>query len=66
MVREVLEWADKKFEAIQSGEDTKHPYLKSFGLGVVEGAIDGAVMIYPFLLAALIIANKELKKKGSQ
>lgn len=58
MVRKILDWVDKKFNAID--ENTKHPSLKSFGLGAIEGVIDGAVIAYPFLLAGIFIAVHKL------
>ena len=60
MVRKVLDWTDKKFNAID--ENTKHPLLKSFGLGAIEGAIDGAVIAYPFLVASAFIVAHKLNK----
>lgn len=60
MVRIILDWVDKKSDAID--ENTKHPLLKSFGLGAIEGGIDAAVIAYPFLIAGTIIAAHKLKK----
>lgn len=60
ITRKVLNWTDKKFDAID--ENTKHPYLKAFGLGAVEGVIDGAVLMYPVLIGGLMLANHQLSK----
>lgn len=60
MVRKVLDWTEKKFDEID--ENTKHPYLKAFGLGAIEGAIDGAVIAYPFLVVSAFIVGHKLKK----
>ena len=54
----ILEWTEDKMDNIH---ESKHPYLKAFGLGMIEGAIDGAVLAYPFLIAGLFIAGKKLK-----
>lgn len=61
MVREALEWVDEKMDEIDVAND-KHPMLKAFGLGAIEGFIDGAVIAYPFLLIGCIIKNKQIKK----
>ena len=47
MVREVLEWVDDKMETevyqkIEEGEDSEIKIMaKAFGLGAIEGLIDG-------------------------
>lgn len=61
VTKQVLDWTEEKFEEALE-EDSKHSYLKAFGLGAIEGFIDGAVLMYPILVAGLFIAGKELKK----
>lgn len=63
MIKEVLEWTEEKSEEIDV-ENDKHPYLKAFGLGVIEGFIDGAVIAYPFLVGTLFYVGYKLEKKG--
>lgn len=59
IARKVIEWVDNSMENI---DKSKHPIAKSFGAGFVEGAIDGAIIAYPMLVAACIIAGKKLAK----
>ena len=60
IARKVIGWADKNMENI---EDSKHPYIKAFCMGAVEGLIDGAIIAYPILMAACIAAGKKLEQK---
>ena len=63
LVKGILNWTDKQMEEIENNPEVKHPYVKAFGLGVIEGAIDGAVIMYPIVLAAgYYWKNKALKK----
>lgn len=43
-------------------EDSKLKKCKACGAAFLSGAIDGAVIAYPFMLAGLIVANKKLKE----
>jgi hypothetical protein len=62
ITKKILEWNDKRFESIDMEKD-KNPGLKAFSCGVVEGAIDSAVIWYPVLLASCYYwKNKALKK----
>jgi hypothetical protein len=62
MTRGILNWTQEKYDKVIENIDTeKHPYAKSFGLGCIEGAIDGAIIAYPVLLAGCLIAAKKLK-----
>jgi hypothetical protein len=60
-VRSILAKADEIYDNIDENND-KHPYLKAFGCGAVEGFMDAAVMMYiPVLIGAFywkIKANK--------
>ena len=60
IVKRVLDWTEEKYDEID--ENTKHPYLKSVGIGMIEGFIDGAILAYPILMLGCIVAGKELKK----
>ena len=60
VTKEILNWVEKETDKID--ENTKHPYLKSFGLGAIEGAIDGAVLMYPILVGSLYYIGYKIKK----
>ena len=61
MVKKVLDWTEEKIEEIDVDND-KHPYLKAFGLGAIQGFIDGAVLAYPFLVVGAFLSAREIKK----
>lgn len=61
MVREALEWVDEKMDEIDMDND-KHPMLKAFGLGAIEGFIDGAVIAYPFLVIGIWMSARKIQK----
>ena len=68
LVRNILDWTDNKFTEIQddiaSGtNEIKHPYLKSFGLGAIDGAIDGLVVTGALTIVAGTIIKVVTKKK---
>lgn len=63
LAREILNWTEEKMDDIDVEKD-KHPYLKAFGLGAVEGYIDGAMIAYPILLVGSFIVGRKLKKLG--
>lgn len=42
-------------------KDSKLKKCKANGAALLCGAIDGAVLIYPFMFAALIVANKKIR-----
>lgn len=55
ITRKILNWSEEKFEEIQNDQDAKHPYLKSFGLGILDGAIDSAVIIGSVVITGCIV-----------
>ena len=61
MVKKIWDWTEEKLEEIDVDND-KHPYLKAFGLGGIQGFINGAVIAYPFLILGCIIKDREIKK----
>lgn len=62
ITRTILDWTDDRFEKVQNGE-VKHPYAEAFALGAIEGAIDGAVIMYPILLAGCVYWRKKALEK---
>lgn len=61
LAKKVLDWKDAELNKID--ENTKHGYLKAFGLGAVEGAIDSAIVWYPILLAGCYYWRKKATGK---
>ena len=68
LVRNILDWTDNKFTEIENDiasgtNEIKHPYLKSFGLGAIEGAIDSLVVTGALTVIAGTIIKVTSKKK---
>lgn len=53
IARNILKWTDKKFDEV-CYEDVKHPGAKAFGLGMIEGFVDGAIIAYPVVVGMAI------------
>ena len=60
LTRKVLDWKDKQMEKAYEEEGPKS-YARAFMAGVVEGAIDGAVVTYVALLAASLVTRNTKK-----
>ena len=68
LVRNLLDWTDNKFTEIENDiasgtNEIKHPYLKAFGLGAIEGAIDSLVVTGTLTVIAGVIIKVASKKK---
>ena len=68
LVKNILDWTEDKFTEIQNDivnetNEIKHPYLKSFGLGAIEGAIDSLVVGGALTVIAGTIIKVTSKKK---
>ena len=63
MTKEILKWTDKEMKKVMYDEDVKCRTLRAYGLGVIEGAIDGAVIAYPILIACCYYWGKKTGKK---
>lgn len=68
LVRNLLDWTDNKFTEIENDiangtNEIKHPYLKSFGLGAIDGAIDSLVVTGALTVIAGTIIKVASKKK---
>lgn len=62
LTKKLLDWKEDRFDEIDVIND-KHPYLKAFGCGAIEGCIDAAVVMYiPVLIAAYYWKHKATKK----
>lgn len=59
-VKTILKWEEEKFNEIKMSD--KHPCAKAFACGMIEGAIDGAVLMFPFLVAGCIYWRKKATK----
>ena len=68
LVKNLLDWTDNKFTEIENDiangtNEIKHPYLKSFGLGAIDGAIDSLVVTGALTIVAGTIIKVVTKKK---
>ena len=62
IVKRLLDWNEEKIDEIDVTED-KHPYLKAWGHGAIDGFVDAAVIWYiPVLIAAYYWKHKAEKK----
>lgn len=61
ITKAILDWKERKFEELDP--NSKHAAIKAFGLGAIEGFVDGAVFAYPMLVVSCLYwKNKALKK----
>lgn len=63
LTRELLNWADKKYEEAMETTDERESMRKASVSGFVEGCVDGAVLAYPILLVACLVYQHKLKNK---
>lgn len=68
LVKNILDWTENKHTEIENDvvnktDEIKHPYLKSFGLGAIEGAIDSLVVTGALTVIAGAIIKVTSKKK---
>jgi hypothetical protein len=49
----ILKATKEKFEAID--DNTKHPYLQSFGIGLVEGFVDSCMIAGATMVVAVVV-----------
>lgn len=62
IIHMVLDWTEKTMNELNPETD-KHTYVKAFGLGCIEGLIDGAVFWYlPLLVLCYYWKGKAEKK----
>lgn len=52
IAEKILNWKEQKYNEIDVMND-KHPYLKAFGCGIIEGWIDGCIIMYPIVVGSL-------------
>ena len=68
LVRSILDWTEDKITEIDNDiangtNEIKRPYLKAFGLGAIEGAIDSLVVTGTLTVIAGTIIKVASKKK---
>lgn len=56
----ILDWTEEKFDKID--ENSKHPFAKAFGIGVIEGIIDASVISFPFLIGSCVYWRHKARK----
>ena len=61
--RSINEWCDKKMDEITNNPDDKLMYVKAFGIGFIEGAVDSAIVWCPIMSAAAYYWKKQALKK---
>lgn len=63
VTRRLIDWCDKTFNEALHEEDERKASGKAFASGVVEGLVDGAVIMYvPVLIACYVWQYKATKK----
>ena len=62
VTKKILDKVDEKIKEIATDENAKHANLKLFGLGMIEGAIDGAVFMYPIVVGSLYWSGYKTRK----
>lgn len=50
LVKKLLDWNEEMRSEIDVTKD-KHPYLKAFGSGAIEGYVNSATLLFPIALA---------------
>lgn len=62
LVKKILDWTEEETTNLDPTNDSK-ACIKAFGLGAIEGLIEGAVLMYvPVLIAAYSWKRKATKK----
>lgn len=61
MVRHILNWVDDKMEEVIKSDD-KHLNSKAFGLGMVEGLVDG-LFVFGAVMYPIVVVRNLTKKK---
>jgi len=46
---------NKKFEEVCYNEKTKHPYLKAFSFGMLDGVVDGCMIVGAMVLVTVVL-----------
>lgn len=61
ITKRILDWEEKELDKLDANK--KGDCVKAFGLGMIEGAVDSAVVLFPFVLCgAYYWKYKSLKK----
>lgn len=64
LVKGILKWTDEQMEKIENNiDEVKHPYIKAFGIGAIEGAIDSLVVTGTIVAVAGVVTKVISKKK---
>ena len=64
LVKGILKWTDEQMEKIENNiDEVKHPYVKAFGIGAIEGAIDSLVVTGTIVAVAGVVTKVISKKK---
>lgn len=63
IARSILKKVDKNIEEVYENPTAKHAGVKAFVSGAMEGMVDGAVIMYPILVASCCYWRKKALKK---
>ena len=61
MVRHILGWVDDKLDEVIE-QDDKHLHAKAFGLGAIEGLVDGLFIFGAVMYPIVLVRNLKKKK----
>lgn len=63
ITRRLIDWCDDKFSEALVEQDERKASRKAFASGIVEGFMDGAIIMYvPVVIACYIWQHKATKK----
>lgn len=63
MNREILKWIDQKRYEAKNSDNLAKGLVKTCGLGMLEGIMDGLVIFGPLLIIDGIITKKRINRK---
>lgn len=63
LMRKIIDWCDEKYDEAYEELDNTKAKRKAFAAGFIEGACDGAILMYvPLVISCYIWQHKATKK----